>query len=176
MRKRCFGALITAMVLAGCLAIPAFADSQARVVRLSDVEGTVQVDRNTGRGYEKAIMNMPMAQGYKVRTGDDGRAEVELEDGSAVRITPNSLISFPQLSLRDNGGKVSTLKVEQGTAYVDFRASKNDEMNLQFGRESTKLTSPAHLRLQIGDVDASLAVFKGNVTADGPSGQVEVAA
>jgi len=32
------------------LTVPAFADSQARVVRLSLVQGDVQVDRNTGQG------------------------------------------------------------------------------------------------------------------------------
>jgi hypothetical protein len=41
------------------LTAPAFADSQARVVRLSKVHGEVQVDRNTGRGLEKAFLNLP---------------------------------------------------------------------------------------------------------------------
>jgi hypothetical protein len=176
MGKQWLGALVAAIVLTACLAIPAVADSQARVVRLSDVEGKVQVERNAAEGYQKAFLNMPMAQGYQVRTGDDGRAEIELEDGSAVRLTPNSLVSFPQLSLRNDGGKVSSVKLEQGTAYVDFRASKKDEMNLLFGPETAKLAGAAHLRVQLGDVDATLAVFKGNVTADGPSGEVAVSA
>jgi hypothetical protein len=41
------------------LTAPAFADSQARVVRLSEVQGEVQVDRNTGRGFEKTFLNLP---------------------------------------------------------------------------------------------------------------------
>ena len=52
-----------------------FADSHARIVRLSDIEGSVQIDRNTGQGFEKAIMNMPITQGMRLETGQSGRAE-----------------------------------------------------------------------------------------------------
>ena len=55
------------------LAVPSFADSQARIVRLSQVDGDVQIDRNTGQGYEKAFINLPVTQGAKLRTGA-GRA------------------------------------------------------------------------------------------------------
>jgi len=66
------------------LTAPAFADSQARVVRLSEVQGEVQVERNTGRGFEKAFLNLPITQGLKLQTKHDGRAEVEFEDGSTT--------------------------------------------------------------------------------------------
>ena len=32
------------------VALPAMADSQARIVRLSDVQGSVEIDKNTGMG------------------------------------------------------------------------------------------------------------------------------
>jgi hypothetical protein len=84
------------------LTAPAFADSQARVVRFSEVQGKVQVDRNTGRGFKKAFLNLPVAQGLKLQTKHDGRAEVEFEDG---RVTPDTVVAFPQLSLRESGAK-----------------------------------------------------------------------
>src|SRR5690348_9655077 len=89
------------------MAVPSFADSQVRIVRLSSVEGDVQIDRATGQKYEKAFLNLPMTQGTKLRSGSDGRAEVEFEDGSTIRITPGSVIEFRELGLRDSGGKVS---------------------------------------------------------------------
>ena len=88
------------------LVVPSFGDSQTRIVRLSDVHGDVQIDRNTRQGYEKAFVNLPLTQGVKIQTKQDGRAEVEFEDGSTVRITPDAMIEFPQLSLRDSGAKV----------------------------------------------------------------------
>jgi hypothetical protein len=70
-----------------------------RIVRLSQVNGEVQLDRQTGRGFEAAFANLPIAQGGRLRTGD-GVAEVEFEDNSSLRLTPRSLVEFPVLSLR----------------------------------------------------------------------------
>ena len=156
------------------LAIPSFADSQVRIVRLSDVEGNVQIDRNTGQGYEKAILNMPITQGTKLKTEADARAEVEFEDGSAVRITPKSVMEFPQLSLRDSGGRASTVTLQEGTAYVNFKGSKSDALTLNFGHEKLTLTQSAHLRVEMGDTQATVAVFKGDVNLEGPSGTLAV--
>jgi hypothetical protein len=155
--------------------IPCFADSQARVVRLSDVQGDVQIDRNTGQGYEKAFLNLPITQGVKIRTQGRGRAELEFEDGSTLRITPNTVIEVPQLLLRDSGAKLSSLHLQEGVAYVNFFGAKDDEFSLTFAREKLTLTQAAHLRIVMGDADATLAVLKGEVKVVGPTGTVEVA-
>lgn len=155
-------------------AIPSFADSQARIVRLSQVDGDVQVDRDFTEGYAKAFLNMPITAGMKLRANADGRAEIEFEDGSTLRIVPHTSISFSELSLRDSGAKVTALNVQDGTAYLNFTGKKDDEFTLHFAREKVALTKPAHLRVEIGDSDATLAVFKGDVQVEGPSGAVNV--
>jgi len=156
------------------LTLPAFADSQARVVRLSEVQGDVQVDRNAGQGMEKAFLNLPITQGVKLQTGKNGRAEVEFEDGSTLRVTPETVITFPQLSLRDSGAKVSTVHLQEGSAYVNFAGSKDDEFTLTFAHEKLALAHSAHLRLEMGDADATLAVFNGEVQVQGDAGTVAV--
>ena len=156
------------------LAVSCFADSQVRIVRLSQVEGAVQVDRNSGQGYEKAFPNLPITQGSKLRTGADGRAEVEFEDGTTLRITPKTVVEFPELSARDSGAKNTEVKVSEGTAYLDLKATKDEEFTLVFGREKFVLAKPVHLRLQMGDTESSLAVFKGKVQVEGPAGAVNV--
>ena len=170
------GKLGTTLAGLACLllAIPSFADSQVRIVRLSDIEGNVQIDRNTGQGYEKAILNMPVTQGTRLRADADARAEVEFEDGSAVRITPKTVIEFPQLSLRDSGGRASAITLHEGTAYLNFLGSKNDEFTLNFGHEKLTLTQAAHLRVEMGDSQATVAVCKGDVNVEGPSGTLAV--
>ena len=84
------------------LTVPCFADSQARIVRLSQVDGDVQIDRNTGQGYEKAFLNLPVTQGTKLRTGADSRAEIEFEDGTTLRLTPGTAVEVPELARRDS--------------------------------------------------------------------------
>ena len=85
------------------LALPALADSQARIVRLSDVQGSVQINKNTGMGFESAFLNLPITQGTQVRTRDRGRAEIEFEDGSTLRLTPNTTVEFSTLGRRRLG-------------------------------------------------------------------------
>ena len=92
--------MTAAVIFSLLLTVRSFAASQIRIVRMSDVHGDVQIDRNTGQGYEKAFLNFPLTQGVKIQTKQDGRAEVEFEDGSALpSITPDTVIEFPQLSL-----------------------------------------------------------------------------
>lgn len=154
--------------------IPAFADSHVRIVRLSYVEGGVQLDRHTGQGYEKAMVNFPIVQGAKIRTMESGRAEVEFEDGSTIRLAPNSIVEFPQLSLRDSGDKVSSIELSQGTLYVDYASAKNQEFTVLFGREKLTLAHSSHVRVVVEDSDAAVAVFKGDIQIESPSGALEV--
>src|SRR5436190_4732447 len=128
------------------IAVPAFAESHVRIVRLSYIVGGVQIDRNTGQ-FEKAIVNLPITQGTKLRTEADGRAEVEFEDGSTLRLAPKTTVQFPQLSLRDSGAKISGVDIQSGTVYVGSAGSKGNELTVQLGREKLILTEPAHLRI-----------------------------
>src|SRR5579864_5846567 len=153
--------------------IPSLADSHVRIVRLSMVEGSVRVDRGSGQ-FEKAITNLPITQGMKLRTGYDGRAEVEFENGSTVRLAPESAIQFSDLSLRDSGTKVSGVEVTKGTAYVESNGSKDDELTVLFGQEKVAFTHAAHARVGVDKSGASFAVFKGDLDVDGPSGEIEV--
>jgi len=167
---------IGAVLVATCLVVPASAESKARIVRLSDVQGTVQIDRAAGEGFEKAFLNLPVIEGSRLKTGADGRAEVEFEDGSALRIVPNSEIEFTRLSLGDDGEKLNTVQLNTGVAYVNVRYKNGEQFTLNFGHESVTVAEAAHFRVDLTpNADATLAVFKGKVRGNGPSGQFEVA-
>jgi Family of unknown function (DUF6600)/FecR protein len=169
-------ALLAVLGMSGLLfAVPSFADSHARIVRLSDVEGSVQIDRNVGQGYERAFLNLPITQGAKVQTRNDGRAEVEFEDGSILHLAPGTAVDFPQLSLSDSGAKISAVNVAKGTAYLSFAGRKGDQLSLTFGHEHVAFTQPAHVRLQIEDNRATLAVLDGSVRVESSAGSVLVA-
>src|SRR5262252_4474006 len=103
-------AAILAALVGAFLVASAAVGSKARIVRLSDVQGTVQIDRGAGQGFEKAFLNLPLVEGAKLKTGRDGRAEVEFEDGSALRLARDSQVEFPRLALADDGAKLTTVK------------------------------------------------------------------
>lgn len=155
--------------------LPVLADSQARIVRLSDVQGTVQIDKNSGTGFENAFLNLPITQGTQLRTGANGRTEVEFEDGSTLRLGPNSSLVFGTLSLSDAGKHVSSMTLDAGLIYVNSLGKSGDSFALSFGSEKIALDHAVHFRVDMSAQPATLAVFKGDVAAVGPSGTVAVA-
>lgn len=162
------------LAIAGMLvALPAFGDSQARIVRLSDVQGSVKIDKNTGLGFENAFVNLPITQGARLRTGANGRAEVEFEDGSLIRLAPNSSLQFSQFSLNDAGKRMSQINLVDGMAYVNWLGK--DDITLDFLKETVSLNHAAHFRVDTSPELANLAVFKGDVEVESPSGKVNVA-
>src|ERR1700730_11931787 len=140
------------------LALPALADSQARIVRLSDVQGSVQIDKNTGIGFESAFLNLPITQGAEVRTHDRGRAEIEFEDGSTLRLAPNTTVQFSTLALNDAGKRVSVINLVEGMAYVNWLGK--DSFSMNFSREKISLDRAAHFRVDTSTEVANLDVFK----------------
>jgi hypothetical protein len=162
--------LLTASSL---ISLPATASSQARIVRLSDVQGSVQINKNSSSGFERAFLNLPIMQGTQLKTGADGRAEVEFEDGSSLRLAPNSTVTFSALILNDSGTRSSTVDLAQGLVYLNWLGK--DEVNLKFSRETIPLDHPAHFRVADASDRAELAVFKGEVDVNGPEGKLTVA-
>jgi hypothetical protein len=152
---------------------PVRVNSKVRIVRLSEVKGTVQLDRNTGRGFEDATANLPIIERARLQTGT-GVAEVEFEDNSTLRIAPDSLVEFPQLELLPSGAKASTVSVLKGMAYVSLANTKENQFNLISGQQKIHLQPSSHIRLQLEPTETRLAVFDGTAQVEGPSGTTEV--
>src|SRR5579863_7606514 len=175
MYKLRFYWMVLTVLVCALSALPAAANSQARIVRLSDVHGGVQIEKNAGLGFENAFLNLPITQGTQVRTRSNGRAEIEFEDGSTLRLTPNTSIDFSTLGLSDAGKHISAINLVEGMAYVNWLGKGGDEFSLTFSRETIALDHAAHFRVQASSETANVAVFKGDVGVEGPSGKIDVA-
>ena len=162
-RLRAVSALASVTILSLALPTLTFADSQIRMVRLSQVDGTVQIDRNSGNGFEKAIPNMPITQGVRLQTGSYGRAEVEMEDGTTIRLAPDTAMSFPELVLHDSGVRASTAQLTLGTAYFDVRHKKKEEIRVAFAHQSIDVDHEVRFRVSVDLATAKVSVFKGEL-------------
>src|ERR1700691_643268 len=147
---------------------PVSSHSKIRIVRLSEVKGEVQLDRQTGKGFESAMANLPVIEGEKLKTGN-GVAEVEFEDNSTVRVGQNSLVQFPRLELLPSGAKSSAVNVSQGVVYVNLMNTKCNEFAVAFGQEKLTLPPDSHVRLQLTPSEANLAVLHGEALVEDPS-------
>jgi hypothetical protein len=147
--------------------------SSVRIVRLSQVNGAVQLDRNTDRGFEAAFANLPIVQNQRLQT-HDGLAEVEFEDNTSLRITPDSLIEFPVLQRTASGSTITGVKLLRGTLYVSLANTKGNEFTVTVGDDKIVLTPSSHIRIDLGTPSSKLAVFNGNVQVVNESGTTTV--
>ncbi|HLH08132.1 MAG TPA: FecR family protein [Terriglobales bacterium] len=162
-RLRVVFALASATILSFAFPTSSMADSQVRMVRLSQVQGTVQIDRNMGNGFEKALPNMPITQGVRIQTGADGRAEVELESGTTVRLASDTRMAFPVLVLRDSGARASTAQLTLGTAYFNVRHKGKEEFRVAFAKEAFQVDRNVRFRVVADLAKATVSVFNGEL-------------
>jgi len=161
MTRHLVSALAVFVLAAGSLA--AVADSHVRIVRLSSVEGQVQIDRAAGAGLEKAILNTPVVEGTRLVTGSDGLAEIEFENQSALRLTEDSEVKFSKLLMNDAGIKIDQVEVVKGLVYLDAASKSDDVYRLTVGSNSFLVHRDTEMRLSAGPDQVQVAVFKGEV-------------
>lgn len=154
--------------------LAAFADSQVRIVRLSDVQGAVQINKNAGLGFENAFLNLPLTQGAQLRTKQNGRAEIEFEDGSTLRLTPNTTVEFSALGANDAGKRISSVNLVEGRVYVNWLGKSSDQFTLNFSRDKVAVNGPAHFRVAASPDLSEVASFKSDLEVTSPSGEVKV--
>lgn len=165
MEKRAInGLMFAAFMLA---AVSLWADSQVRIVRLSYVDGPVQLDRGAGEGFDRAILNMPITGGMKLWTKDNSHAEVEFEDGTTLRLTPGTTVEFTRLALTDDGKRSTVVTIASGQAYVNYTHKKGEDFRIRTGQSEMTLTKAVQFRVGVAQDKADIAVFKGQLMADG---------
>jgi hypothetical protein len=136
--------------------------SDIRIVRLSQVRGKVDIDRHIGRGYEEAFANVPITGGTKLHT-DVGLAEVEFEDNSTLRLTPDTDVEFTLLKRTATGSTISSVKVMRGMVYASLANTKGNTFTIAAGETSLQLNPSSHVRLTVDPADSNLSVLDGTV-------------
>jgi hypothetical protein len=146
------------------------AASNARIIRLSLVQGDVRVLRdskgdplaNDKANWERAELNLPIRQHYVVAT-DHGRAEVEFENGAMAFIGENSVLEFFDLSLED-GALTTRLVLRQGTASFYVNPARDDYFSVTGGDFTAEAGSRANFRMDNFDDGSTIAVTRGSVS------------
>jgi FecR protein len=145
-----------------------FADnSHARIVRLSLVQGDVRfapsfrddplTDANAG--WQSAPLNLPIRQGYVVAT-DNGRAEVEFENGAMMFLGANTVVEFFDLSLRD-GDRITRLVLRQGSSTFYVNPSNSDYFSVTGGDFTVEAAGRATFRLDNFDDGSTVNLERG---------------
>jgi len=163
--------LLIFVLISGMVAQPVAADeSHARIVRVSLLQGDVRFTQHfhadaltdEKAGWELALLNLPVRQGYALSTGADGRAEVEFENGAMAFLNANTVIEFYDLSLYD-GSLITRLVLRQGSAIFYVNPARGDYFSVTGGDFSVEATVRARFRLDNFDDGSNVNVEMGHL-------------
>jgi hypothetical protein len=158
---------------------PPHGSGKVAIAWLSGLKGEVQLASSSGTEFQPAHAHTPVTEGNVLQTGM-GRAEVEFDDNSAVRLGPYSSVEFHRLELFPSGARTSNVSVFKGTVYVSIIPAyivktRWDDFQLVFGQQLLHLQPSSHVRLELDATGARLAVLDGAGRVDGPFGPIELA-
>ena len=169
--------LLAPLVLCPALLCQTQEESHVRIVRLSYVDGNVQRASADSFGYENATLNTPLVERDQIRTGQDGYAEIQFEDGSTIRMAPFSQITFSELARLSSGATVTTADLDQGEA--EFRVTRHNDDGLFTIRTHQRVITLKHTsRFRVTSSNSQpleVVVWKGEVSLQDPDTGKEVA-
>src|ERR1039458_2284781 len=143
----------------------AFADDQAQAAsaaRLSSVDGQVQISQGNQVIADQAVANAPLFEGTRVTTGDNGRAEIQLEDGSVARLSPNSSLILAALHGQGETGNAEIV-LGSGLGYFELQGGgQGGAIRIRFGDSQVTSSGFSVLRINLDNAPGDLAVFSGN--------------
>jgi len=136
--------------------------SHVRVVRLSYVSGTVAVRQRGAADWTKALVNVPVQEGFQISTSADSFAEVEFENGSTARLGELSRLVFDQLALDAQGGKLNRMTFEQGYATFHFLPEKQDVYSVKVAGATLSPSGKSLFRINLEKNHVRVEVFNGS--------------
>ena len=168
-KDSCVVALLLLLVTAWTLNARADDPPAPRTARLSFLQGDVTVDHLDNTAGDPAQLNMLLLEGSRLTTGEDGQAEVEFEDGSVVRVTPNSSVGLNTLSVDSSGNFHTQLTVLHGLVYAELRAAAKFSYSVNADGELITPVANASIRVNMDQPPAIVSVLDGTVHIEHPS-------
>src|SRR6266852_4322147 len=164
--------VLVVLLLALIVGVPSAAadSSHDRIIRLSLVTGDVRFAAQTQGDpladakatWESAGLNLPIRQGYVLAT-DNGRAEVEFENGAVAFLKENTVLEFYDLSLNDSA-RTTRLVLRQGSASFYVNPASGDYFSVTGGDFTVEADGRSGFRLDNYDDGSTVETFKGRVS------------
>src|SRR3990172_10267788 len=149
---------------------PTFAHSETLGnVRISFLEGDVQMRTAEAGDWVPAAVNTPLDEGDELWVGDGGRMEFELNAGTAVRLDQNSALQILTLERTS-----SQFYLSEGHIYVDYNAPRGNVIQFDTPVASLRSYDRSVFRVDVPDQFTDVSVFRGSVDAEGSGGNTRV--
>jgi hypothetical protein len=147
---------------------------QARYARLGEFEGKVETQLHAGDAWSAAERNLPLAESAWLRTGVSSRLEIELDEGSAWRLGPESQAEVSDYSRLSTGQRLTILSLDHGVAYFTGEPGAADTLTLVVPGAQVTLLRGARLRLQVDAAVSRISVMEGVVRLSCPAAEMDL--
>jgi hypothetical protein len=149
---------------------------QARFARVGDFDGAVQVQLQAADDWQPVRRNLPLRELSWLRTEGPARLEVELDDGSVLRLGPDSLAELSDYTRLSTGQRITLISLDHGVAYLTGAAEGNDALIVTVPGAQATIHQSAHLRLEARDPWSLIATAGGVARFSSPTAEFDLAA
>jgi hypothetical protein len=146
--------------------------SNARVARLSQAEGQVQVLHPDSEQWEDAVWNLPLQEGDTLSTAG-GLAAVEFENGATAYLAENSVLVFTQLAFSGDA-RHTQLTLTQGAATFYANPTSADTFRVVAPTFDVAIPERAEFRLDAFRDGAAVQVLGGSVSVSTRGGSTSL--
>jgi hypothetical protein len=158
------------------LLIPmALSAGQARYARVGDFEGTVEVQLQAADDWQPVRRNMPVRELSWLRTEGASRLELELDDGSVVRLGPDSMAELSDYTRLSTGQRITLISLDHGLAYFTGAADGTDSTVLAVPGAQVTVHQSVRLRLEARDPWSVIAAGDGSARYSSPNAEFDLA-
>ena len=162
--------LKTVMLVVVLLLVPVYAfSSNYGYMRVSLIEGDVQIKTSDSEDWGLASVNTPLAEGDQVWVPQDGRVELQLNSGTYIRLDQSSALQI--LSIDKDS---SQFYLSQGYAYINYNAPRGSVIQVDTPDASTRAFKKAIFRIDMSEQYTDVAVYKGYVETENSLGRTRI--
>jgi hypothetical protein len=147
---------------------------QARYARVGDFDGVVQVQLQAADDWQPVRRNLPLRELSWLRTEGSSRLEVELDDGSVLRLGPDSLAELSDYTRLSTGQLITLISLDHGVAYFTGAAEGKDALVVSVPGAQVTIRQGARLRLEARDPWSLIAAVEGTARFSSPTAEFDL--
>ncbi len=156
--------IAAALFLSAAALIAAAPETAEQRAFVKNIIGRVEVSPEGSGKWRAARVNMPVKMGYDLRTFVESSADIELENGTVVKVGENTVVTLAKLFGGPAGASSTSLKIGTGKVWANVKKLANAKSEFEF-ETPTAVASIRGTRLGISvDVGGTaIDVFEGLV-------------
>lgn len=154
--------------------VAAASDIHLRFARVTLAEGRVEVEQGITGERIPAERNLPVGENFWVETASGARAELDLDDGSSVRLGPASLLEFSDLARLSTGQRITLVSLERGTLYATSEPARLDAFLIVAPGLEVTFLAGSRVRVEVNQEISTVAVLEGRVRFSSRSAELDL--